>query len=253
MSLRRQDRVVLGVALALVLVGLAVQPVAFRVDERLRVADACYPWPVEGAMRVEVFDYRQRVWTFFFRTPSLDPWGRPWAFRPPGATDPGVSVPLGFDPADPAGPLVRGRPTQVVYSFGPDGKDDGGVSGPDVVFEIAALRGVFATDTAGEAGCWLAGLGLLAWAIGRRAARRRRWLLAALPLALGAFVGVMRTVWRFAYSGAIGSELPSLPLVVPPWAAAFFSLLAVLGLVAALGWATTRAQCAGEGEGAAGA
>ncbi len=249
----RGDRTIGGLVVALLALGLLVRPVALGVDVKLRVADACFPWPVPEAMHGGIFIPDQRTWAFLFRTPPPDPWGRPWALRDPTTADAASAVPLAFDPADPMAGMLKGKRTRVVYSLGPDGVDDGGSYERDVVVERRALQRLLATDGAAEVGGWLAGLVLLAWTTGRRAARRRRWLFALVPLVLGATIGALRALGRVQYTGLVPDTLPDLPLVIPLEAAVVLSLLAILGLVAGLGWSSTRAQaaqCEGDGSGA---
>lgn len=247
--MRRADRIAAGVAVALLALGLAAQPVALRFDHALWVADACLPWPAEGDLP-EDERAGERTWGFRFPAPPPDPWGRPWRQRLLDPAVDGRAVPVPMDPAVRDAPFVRGGPRWVVYSVGPDGVDDGGVAGPDVLLEVAALKRLIVTDVAAEAGAWLGGLVLLSWLLGR-GAHRRRWLLVGLlPLVLAAAIGAARTVGRATY--LLPTELPELPLVIPLEGAVLLSLLAVLGLVGGLGWTTSRAQVAGEGEGAAG-
>lgn len=236
---RRADLVVGALAAALVGLSLALGPVALQLDPSLRVADAYYPWRSTpfGPNRLAIRD----------QLPPLppDPWGRPWAerrFRSP--TDDGACAFSG-DPGPQPGPSPRGQ--WVVYSLGPDGKDDGGVQRPDVIVDGSAVVRVFALGRAPGAGAILAALLLSTWAAGRAGGRRRAVWHAGLVLVF-AWPGAWAAL-AWLQSGPIPILLPEPPgfLFVSRRVAAILSLLAVLGLVAALGRATTRREAPRDG------
>lgn len=218
-------------ALALAGLGLALRPVALRLDPALAVADAFLPWAFATG-----------------RPLPPDPWGRPWVRRPAHLTFDREAVILARDPLAPASAPSCGR--WVVYSVGPDGRDDGGVRGPDVLFDLAAARRLVLVDLSPGSGLWLAALALAAWAVGRVCGRWRPLGHAPLVLLVAGGGAALAVGWleaRLAWIGAMLDAPADLPLVVPGRVALTLSLAAVLGLVAGLGRATTRAQVAGEG------
>lgn len=237
---RRADVAVGALALALVGLGLGLGPALVAVDPALRVADAYYVWrttPFGHEMRLPVRDLPVR---------PPDPWGRPWGERRlVRAQDTEACVFYG-DPGPPEpGPVVKSVKAEwVVYSWGPDGVDDGGVRGPDVLVDVAAAERLFLLARAPGAGGILAALLLAAWVAGRAGGRRRAVWHAGLVL-LGAWpCAWFAVVWL--QSGPMAVVLPEPPglVFVSRRVAAILSLLAVLGLVAALGRATTRRAAA---------
>lgn len=233
---RRADVAVGVLAVALVGLAVALGPIAVQLDPSLRVADAYYVWrptPFGHQLRLPIRDLAVR---------PPDPWGRPWGERRwVRAQDTEACVFYG-DPGPPKpGPVVKSVKAEwVAYSWGPDGVDDGGVRGPDVIVDMAAAERVIALGRAPGAGGILAALLLAAWAAGRAGGRRGAvWhaglvLLGAWPCAWAAIAWVQST--------PLTVVLPEPPgfVFVSRRVAAILSLLAVLGLVAALGRATTR-------------
>lgn len=226
--MRPADRRALACALGLVGLGVVAGPAALRLHPGLRVAHAFLdPRALAGGQP-------QRP----------DPWGRAWARRPAEpARDVGALI-LVRDPLALDRPPSPGAPDRwIVYSCGPDGVDDGGVRGLDVLLDRAAARRLPIVELSPGCGVWLAGVLLLSWLAGRLGGRWPPLRHAALLLVValgGAAAAVGWVEGRLVWSGATLEPPDGLPLVVPGRVAVTLTLAALLGLVAGLGRATTR-------------